>query len=193
MIESALSPLALLIVLGLLGGAEGGYCVSPPAGALAFCAFIRYQVYVVQENIADDYWFRLDRDAEILNDQWAANENCDSRIDAANGWCKNYACALMLPKCNSFGDAPLGVCRQTCVDCLETCDPDRPVLPPSIYFEGDSPIWADHYKKTEYDAWTKAYRCEANHKLLDGFQQGMIYYGPDCTSPAAPRSESQVW
>ena len=28
--------------------------------------------------------------------------------------------------------------------------------------------WGKQYKKIQYDAWTKAYICEADHKLVDG-------------------------
>mmetsp|Transcript_25614 Transcript_25614/g.52143 ORF Transcript_25614/g.52143 Transcript_25614/m.52143 type:complete len:211 (-) Transcript_25614:648-1280(-) len=171
----------LLLFIGYLECAYAGYCVQPPRNALAFCSFINYKVYVIQENVPESYWFELDRRAEVLTEDWDANEDCDVQFN----WCKNYACGLILPRCNTFGDAPLKVCRQTCIDCLSTCSPDRPILPPSLFYGGDSQTWEDQYLEVEYDAFLKSYRCEANHRLEDGVKVGLFWYGPDCTSSAS--------
>lgn len=65
------------------------------------------QVYVILEVVPEEYWFELDRRAELLTEDWNLKEDCDVQF----GWCKNYACAQILPRCNTFGDAPLKVCR----------------------------------------------------------------------------------
>ena len=48
---------------------------------------------------------------------------CYRSVLSGESWCKNYACGLNFPKCTSFKDAPLPLCRQTCVDCFRTCTP----------------------------------------------------------------------
>jgi hypothetical protein len=120
--------------------------------------------------------------------------SCGSVL-ASEAWCKNYACSLNFPRCGSFKDAPLPICRQTCVDCFRTCTPgtlsyiestvcagdpfgltvmcanaDRPILPPGIYYQPDGTerTWEKQYTRTQYDAWSKAYICEADNKLVDG-------------------------
>jgi len=52
-----------------------------------------------------------------MTEDWNRLDGCDASITQANGWCKYYACALSFPKCNSFGDAPLGICRCCALVC----------------------------------------------------------------------------
>lgn len=52
---------------------------------------------------------------------------------------------------------------------------DRPILPPGMYYPpgfagNDDKSWGKQYTNVRYDAWTKAYICEADHKLVDGGQ-----------------------
>jgi hypothetical protein len=49
-------------------------------------------------------------------------------------------------------------CRQTCIDCFDTCTPDRPVLAPSLFFGKEATTWEQAYTGTVYDAFTKSYR-----------------------------------
>ena len=49
--------------------------------------------------------------------------------------------------------------RQTCIDCMLTCSPDRPILPPGLFYGGDSPIWADNLQGQQYDAILPTYKC----------------------------------
>lgn len=48
---------------------------------------------------------------------------------------------------------------------------DRPILPPGIYYPpgiGEERTWEAQYDQIVYDAWSKSYICEADHKLVDG-------------------------
>lgn len=49
--------------------------------------------------------------------------------------------------------------RQTCIDCFDTCTPDRPIIAPSIFHGQQAQTYEEAYKGTTYDAFTKAYRC----------------------------------
>ncbi len=55
--------------------------------------------------------------------------------------------------------------RETCNDCMLTCDPDRPILPPALNYGGSSPIWADNLQGQQYDAVLKTYRCRSPPRL----------------------------
>mmetsp|Transcript_28339 Transcript_28339/g.70174 ORF Transcript_28339/g.70174 Transcript_28339/m.70174 type:complete len:206 (+) Transcript_28339:45-662(+) len=185
--------LVLFLYLALwCGPAEGGFCVRPPAGALSYCQFVNYKVYVISADISDQYWTERDRNAEIVTEDWARIDGCNPSISVADGWCKNYACALAFPRCNSFDDAPLGVCRQTCIDCFDTCTPDRPILAPSLFYGSEAKTWEQAYTQTAYDAFTKAYRCEADHRLINGMTVGLLFYGTECTSGQG-RSPPPTW
>ncbi|KAJ1483067.1 hypothetical protein T484DRAFT_1801795 [Baffinella frigidus] len=48
-----------------------------------------------------------DSKAELLADAMKANEDCDNSIQLGASFCKNYACALTLPRCNAADDRPL--------------------------------------------------------------------------------------
>ena len=96
-----------------------------------------WQIYVVTPTVDLDYFLALDSKAELLSDSWKDNEDCDNSIQEGSAFCKNFACALTLPRCNAQDDRPLPVCRDTCKDCFRTCAPDRPILPPSIFYSDD--------------------------------------------------------
>eukprot|EP00291_Cryptomonas_curvata_P001256 CAMPEP_0172194144 /NCGR_PEP_ID=MMETSP1050-20130122/25392_1 /TAXON_ID=233186 /ORGANISM="Cryptomonas curvata, Strain CCAP979/52" /LENGTH=148 /DNA_ID=CAMNT_0012869869 /DNA_START=231 /DNA_END=677 /DNA_ORIENTATION=- len=121
-------------------------------------------------------------------EQWNSKDGCTKSISTGSAWCKNYACAKTFPRCNDFGDSPLPICRQTCTDCLLTCDPDRPILPPGLFYGGESPVWADNLQGQAYDAMLKTYRCRADGSLVDGVKLGVLWYGAECTGAAPPRT-----
>ena len=176
--------LAALLVAILSREATAGKCIEPPKGATAFCG-IDFQVYVSSDTQANDtaYWFTLDRRAEKLTEEWEANMGCSKSVLAGESWCKNYACAMNFQRCTTFKDAPLAVCRQSCVDCFRTCEPDRPFLPPGMYAGPDNEdrTYGAQYKETQYDTWSKAYRCQADHKLIDGGKFLFWSWGSACT------------
>jgi len=165
-------------------GVDGGFCIRPTASDLEFCRSVNYKVYVMTETPSAEYWRDLDRKAEIMQSDWNRLDDCGVE-NAPQGWCQNYACALTFPKCNVFDDAPLGVCRQTCKDCFDTCQPDRPILAPSMFWGSEAATWEQAYTRVEYDAYSKAYRCDADHRLVDGVTVGLLFYGDECTSGAA--------
>jgi hypothetical protein len=54
---------------------------------------------------------------------------------------------------------------------LKIVSADRPILPPGIYYPpgiGEERTWEAQYEEIVYDAWSKSYICEADHKLVDG-------------------------
>mmetsp|Transcript_10583 Transcript_10583/g.25766 ORF Transcript_10583/g.25766 Transcript_10583/m.25766 type:complete len:212 (-) Transcript_10583:257-892(-) len=181
---------ALTAVL-CISGCGAGFCVKP-SSTLPYCNFISYKIYVVTPTVDLAYFLALDSKAELLADAMKANEDCDNSIQLGASFCKNYACALTLPRCNAADDRPLPVCRDTCKDCMRTCAPDRPILPPSIFYsdDADGMTWANHYFEVEYDALTKEYKCDANHRLADGYNWAGFRWGPACTSPA---SRGALW
>lgn len=93
-------------------------CLVPPRTALSFCD-ISYPVYTLFPQQPDvRYWTQLDESARLLSEK-------HDTMKCTLATCKAYECALFFPKCDSNGEAPLDVCRKSCVDCLSTCTGEK--------------------------------------------------------------------
>eukprot|EP00288_Rhodomonas_lens_P004774 CAMPEP_0177726886 /NCGR_PEP_ID=MMETSP0484_2-20121128/20017_1 /TAXON_ID=354590 /ORGANISM="Rhodomonas lens, Strain RHODO" /LENGTH=197 /DNA_ID=CAMNT_0019239483 /DNA_START=166 /DNA_END=760 /DNA_ORIENTATION=- len=169
----------LLLAAVHIGVANAGYCVQPPRNSLTFCNFVTYKVYVILEVVPEEYWFELDRRAELLTEDWNLKEDVQElrlRSDLAE--------MQHLWRCPSQS-------VQTNVHRLPGHLRARPPDPSTVnYYGGESQTWKDQYSKVTYDAYTKSYRCEANHRLEDGKSWGFLWMGNDCTSTAPSLSSS---
>mmetsp|Transcript_23423 Transcript_23423/g.76154 ORF Transcript_23423/g.76154 Transcript_23423/m.76154 type:complete len:218 (-) Transcript_23423:153-806(-) len=176
----------LLLLSSVSQVVDSGVCISPQASWAPYCQ-PSYQVYALYESARTDvnYWLQLDQQAQAQATQWKNTLGCDDSAITGKSWCKNYACALSFPKCDTTNIVPLPVCRQTCKDCFRTCSPDRSILPPSMYASKSASTWTAAYSGIEYDLWSKAYICEADNKLADGGRSGLLYFGAPCTGSAA--------